>query len=153
MARVPLTKEEVAPTRLVLNVEKVGLSEEQFFQLCSDNRDLRMELTAPRKSCSLCPGRDSKAVGATISFQRSLRTGLKRTAQESFVTHRPATDCRIPLSADRMFRGPGVNASERLMIAYVHVAVVDLPLIFSAGTLKDERNSGAGRRLGVRPRN
>src|SRR6266481_2949432 len=30
MARVPLTKEEVAPTRLVLNVEKVGLSEEQF---------------------------------------------------------------------------------------------------------------------------
>ena len=40
MARVPLTKEEVTPARLVLNVEKVGLTEEQFFRLCSDNSDL-----------------------------------------------------------------------------------------------------------------
>ena len=49
MARVPLTKEEVAPTRLVLNVEKVGLTEEQFFQLCCDNRDLRLELSARKE--------------------------------------------------------------------------------------------------------
>jgi len=45
MVRVPLTKDQVASTKLVLNVENVGLTEEQFFQLCSDNRDLRMELT------------------------------------------------------------------------------------------------------------
>ena len=49
MARVPLIKEAVSPTRLVLNVEKVGLTEEQFFQLCSDNRDLLMELTAQKE--------------------------------------------------------------------------------------------------------
>ncbi len=36
MARAPLTGQEVAPTRLVLNVEKVGLTEEQFLQLCRE---------------------------------------------------------------------------------------------------------------------
>jgi Uma2 family endonuclease len=55
MARVPLTKEEVVPTRLVLNVEKVGLTEEQFFQLCSDNGDLRMELTAQKELIIMSP--------------------------------------------------------------------------------------------------
>lgn len=49
MARMPLTKQEVAPAKVVLNVEKVGLTDEQFFQLCSDNRDLRMELTAQKE--------------------------------------------------------------------------------------------------------
>src|SRR5437588_11564505 len=55
MARVSLTKEEVAPTRLVLNVEKVGLTEDQFFQLCSDNSDLRMELTAQKELIIMSP--------------------------------------------------------------------------------------------------
>ena len=55
MARVPLTKEEVGPTRLVLNVEKIGLTEDQFFQLCSDNRDLRMELTAQKELIIMAP--------------------------------------------------------------------------------------------------
>jgi|SRR5437016_10826152 len=49
MARMPLTKEEVVPATLVLNVEKVGLTEEQFFQLCCDNRDLRLELSARKE--------------------------------------------------------------------------------------------------------
>jgi Uma2 family endonuclease len=55
MARVPLTKEEVDPPRLVLNVEKVGLTEEQFFQLCNDNQDLRMELTAQKELIIMPP--------------------------------------------------------------------------------------------------
>ena len=55
MARVPLTREEVSPTRLVLNVGKVGLSEEQFFQLCSDNSDLCMELTAQKELIIMSP--------------------------------------------------------------------------------------------------
>jgi Uma2 family endonuclease len=49
MARVPLTKEEVAAGRLVLNVESVGLSPEQFFRLCSDNSELQIELTAQKE--------------------------------------------------------------------------------------------------------
>ena len=55
MARVPLVKEEVSPTKLVLNVQKVALTEEQFLQLCSDNRDLRMELTAQKELIIMPP--------------------------------------------------------------------------------------------------
>jgi len=55
MARVPLTEEEVTPAKLVLNVENVGISEEQFFQLCCDNRDLRMELTAQKELIIMPP--------------------------------------------------------------------------------------------------
>ena len=55
MARVPLTEEEVASTRFVLNVEKAGLTEEQFLQLCRDNRDLRMELTAQKELIIMPP--------------------------------------------------------------------------------------------------
>jgi len=55
MARMPLTKEEALPMKLVLNVESVGLTEEQFFQLCSDNRDLRMELTAQKELIVMSP--------------------------------------------------------------------------------------------------
>jgi Uma2 family endonuclease len=57
MTRVQLTKGEVAPTRLVLNVEKVGLTEEQIFQLCSDNCDLFMELTAQKELIIMAPNR------------------------------------------------------------------------------------------------
>ena len=49
MARGPLTEEEVIADSLVLNVETVGLSDEQFFQLCLDNRELHLELTAQRE--------------------------------------------------------------------------------------------------------
>ena len=55
MARVPLTKEEVVPFKLVLNVEKVALTEDQFFQLCSDNGDLFMELTAQKELIIMSP--------------------------------------------------------------------------------------------------
>jgi Uma2 family endonuclease len=54
MARMPLTKEEVTAARVVLNLESVGLSEEQFFRLCGDNPDLFLELTA-RKELIIMP--------------------------------------------------------------------------------------------------
>jgi Uma2 family endonuclease len=55
MARVPLTKEEVTPSNIVLNFENVGITEEQFFQLCCENRDLRMELTAQKELIIMSP--------------------------------------------------------------------------------------------------
>jgi Uma2 family endonuclease len=55
MARLPLTKEEVNPAKVVLKFEKVGLTEEQFFRLCSDNRDLHMELTAQKELIIMPP--------------------------------------------------------------------------------------------------
>ena len=38
--------ERNAADRLVLNVQSVGLTDDQFLRLCSDNRDLRLEMTA-----------------------------------------------------------------------------------------------------------
>ena len=45
MARPPIIETDRA-TRLVLNVKSVRLTDDQFIQLCSDNRDLRIEMTA-----------------------------------------------------------------------------------------------------------
>jgi Uma2 family endonuclease len=49
MAILPLTEEQVGADLLVLNVATVGLSDEQFFQLCLDNRELQLELTARKE--------------------------------------------------------------------------------------------------------
>ena len=55
MARVPLTKERVSPSRLVLNLQNVGITDEQFVQLCRDNSDLSMELTARKELIIMAP--------------------------------------------------------------------------------------------------
>jgi Uma2 family endonuclease len=49
MARVPLTIDHIKTGRYVLNVESVGLSQDQFFRLCGDNPELRLELTAQKE--------------------------------------------------------------------------------------------------------
>ena len=54
MARVPETIELVSAGKVILNVENVGLTPEQFDRLCRDNRDLRLELTA-RKEIVIMP--------------------------------------------------------------------------------------------------
>jgi Uma2 family endonuclease len=49
LVRDPLTEERIAEDWVVLNVEKVGLTDEQFVGLCSDNRELHLELTAQKE--------------------------------------------------------------------------------------------------------
>ena len=53
MARAPLTDEELNPldpaTRMVLNVESMGITPDKFFRLCTDNPDLSLELTAQKE--------------------------------------------------------------------------------------------------------
>ena len=49
MARVPLTVDHIRTGKYVMNVESVGLSPEQFFRLCGDNPELRLELTARKE--------------------------------------------------------------------------------------------------------
>ena len=55
MARVPLVRQEVAPTKLVLSLKNVALTEDQFFRLCGDNSDLCMELTAQKELIIMTP--------------------------------------------------------------------------------------------------
>jgi hypothetical protein len=45
MARPPAIEVNTGD-RVVLNVRSLGLTDDQFFRLCSDNRDLRIEMSA-----------------------------------------------------------------------------------------------------------
>jgi Uma2 family endonuclease len=111
MARVPLTKEEVAPARLVLNVEKVGLTEEQFFQLCSDNRDLRMELTARKELIIMTP------VGLKSGWRENiLSTRLTNWAERdgTGILCSSATAYRLPNGS---IRGPDASWMRRERLA------------------------------------
>ena len=45
MARPPAIKRDT-PVRLTLDVRSIGLTDDQFFRLCSDNRDFGFEMTA-----------------------------------------------------------------------------------------------------------
>jgi len=49
MRNISLTEEQVSEDFVVLNVGKVGLSDEQFFELCNDNPELSFELTAQKE--------------------------------------------------------------------------------------------------------
>ena len=103
MARVPLTKEEVSPSRLVLNVEKAGLTEEQFFQLCSDNRDLRMELTAQKELIIMTPA------GLKSSWRNAILTTRVTTWAEkdgTGIVFDSSAGYRLPNAA---IRGPDTS--------------------------------------------
>ena len=54
MARLPAIEMQTA-VRLVLNMRSVGLTDDQFFQLCSDNRDFRIEMTAQKELIIMSP--------------------------------------------------------------------------------------------------
>ena len=55
MAQTPFTIEQNAPNWLLLNVQSVHLTDEQFYRLCQDNPDLRFELTAQRELVIMSP--------------------------------------------------------------------------------------------------
>src|SRR5256712_14211505 len=54
MPRPPLADAETS-VRLVLNVQSVGLTEDQFLRLCSENRDFRLEMSAQRELIIMPP--------------------------------------------------------------------------------------------------
>jgi Uma2 family endonuclease len=55
MAKVPLTVDHIRTGKYVINVESVGLTQEQFFRLCGDNPELRLELTAQKEIIVMSP--------------------------------------------------------------------------------------------------
>ncbi len=54
MARPPAIGADTA-VRLVLNLESVGLTDDQFYRLCCDNRDFRIEMTADGELIIMSP--------------------------------------------------------------------------------------------------
>src|SRR5437667_8988554 len=54
MARPPAIEPDTV-LRLTLNLSSVGLTDDQFFRLCSDNRDLRIEMTAQKELIIMSP--------------------------------------------------------------------------------------------------
>ena len=70
MAKVPLTVDQLKTGKFVLNVESVGLSPEQFFRLCGDNPELRLELTAQKEIIVMSPTNSKTGMlNAHINYQ------------------------------------------------------------------------------------
>ena len=62
--------EQEAPFGVALNLNSVRLTDEQFYQLCQDNEDLRLELTAEGDLIIMAPtGGTTGSRNADINFQ------------------------------------------------------------------------------------
>jgi Uma2 family endonuclease len=72
---------ETLPYRLVLDISALDMTEDQFFKLCADNGDLRLELTAKRELIIVPPtqsatsGRNSELHGQLYIWAREDGTG------------------------------------------------------------------------------
>src|SRR5438874_4819103 len=100
MARLPLTEQEVSATKVVIKFGKVGLTEEQFWQLCRDNGDLQMELSTQKELIIMPP------VGVKTGWRENiLTTRLTVWAEKdgTGIVCGPDTLFRLPNTA---FRGP-----------------------------------------------
>jgi Uma2 family endonuclease len=121
MATTPWTEEQVAEDLVILNVANVGLSDEQFIELCSDNRELVFELTAQkelvimtppgpgtgRRNSTICTDLEnwSRANGRGITFSPNtvftFTNGAKRGPDASWLK-REAWDRLTPEEKDKV---------------------------------------------------
>ena len=73
-AKPPAIAPDVAlPNRVVLNVSAIEMTEDQFARLCSDNGDLRLELTAERELIIMPP---VASEGGAKEHELSLQVGI-----------------------------------------------------------------------------
>src|SRR5437868_1570349 len=98
MAKVPLTEELLKTGKIVLNVESVGLSPEQFFRLCSDNPELRLEMTAQKEVIVMSPT-NSKTGLLNAEITRQLGNWTKRDGRGVFFDSN--TGFKLPNGASR----------------------------------------------------
>lgn len=87
-AQIPEQKE---PFAVALDLHSVGLTDEQFYQLCQDNEDLRLELTAEGDLIIMAPtGGTTGSRNADINFQLTAwakkdATGLSFDSSTMFI--------------------------------------------------------------------
>ena len=91
MAEVPMLADHANIPRVMINVESVGLSPEQFFRLCCDNPDLRLELTAQKELVVMSPANAKTGMlnAEIVRAQRILRKHcLAQWHQRSRLDHK-----------------------------------------------------------------
>ncbi len=82
MSHQPVTTEPSTPAVLALNVQSMGLTDEQFEKLCQDNPDLRIELTSKGELIIMPPTgmktgwRNSKITGRLLEWKEKDGSGL-----------------------------------------------------------------------------
>ena len=103
MAKVPLMEEQIADDFIVLNFEKVGLSDEQFVELCADNREINFEFTARKELVIMTP-----PGGKTMRRNTILATDLENWARQDGrgITFVPFGVFKLPNGA---MRGPDAS--------------------------------------------
>src|SRR5437867_12900700 len=69
MARPPAIELDTA-NRVVLNVRSLGLTDDQFLRLCSDNRDFRIEMSAQGELIIMPPPGSMTGRRNLVSLQR-----------------------------------------------------------------------------------
>lgn len=74
MAHTPSTIEHNAPGWLLLNVESIHLTDEQFYRLCQDNPDLRFELTVQNERlASVGAARNAGTISRPLAARHYMR--------------------------------------------------------------------------------
>lgn len=98
MASVPLTEQVVSTDWLLLNLQEVRLSDEQFVALCADNRELHLELTAQKELLIMTlPGGKTGRRNSIIST----RLGNWAEKDGAGITFVPGTLFELPNGAKR----------------------------------------------------
>src|SRR5438128_4510136 len=89
MGNVILQSETMKPSmNLLLNVESVGLTPDQFYRLCSDNPELRLELTA-RKEIVIMPPACSESGARNLKVTTQLVKRSKKAGEVLVSTSLP----------------------------------------------------------------
>ena len=97
MARPPAIETETA-VRLVLNAGSAGLTDDQFFRLCSDNRDFRIEMTAQKELIIMSP---TKPKTGWRNAKITMRLGIWAEQDGTGVVFDSSTIFTLPNGAKR----------------------------------------------------
>ena len=90
MSHQPPTIESHTSSVLALNIDSIGLNDEQFAQLCRDNRDLRLELTSKGELIIMPPTgsrtgfRSAKIIQRLANWAEDDRHGLAFDSSTGF---------------------------------------------------------------------
>lgn len=98
MAKVPLTQEQFTDGMVVLNFEKVAISDDDFIELCADNPELDFETTAQKELIILTPP-GPKTMRRNVVLTTDLEIWARQDGRG--ITFAPNAIFRLPNGARR----------------------------------------------------